>query len=392
MKIGFVGTFPSQDFAPMSGPRRVCVNLSHGLRRVVSDGLEVIAFGESAAGWWGKVFGRPRREERSGRAVIRVGYLLLPWFIGRYDVVYFAGGPFHALLPVILSRFCRYPPLAYCAHGIIRNERKLHTGEESRASYWREVVEGVILKLCQTVVCASPVSADMVVTEWNIPRSKIVLVPHGVGDEFAAVRGARESQPGPLKLVTISQVHRYKGLEFLVEALGRLKDLDFALDVISTGGSRAYRAELEALAYSYGPDFRARIRFVGPCNRAELTEHFASASVYVQSSRQETFCLAVLEAMSAGLPVVLTQTTGVSYLLKDGENGFIVPYGETESLTSQLRRLLTDSELRRRMGEANRVRARELNWENSARLLMNQLCFVGGHLPNSVREASARPV
>jgi glycosyltransferase involved in cell wall biosynthesis len=73
----------------------------------------------------------------------------------------------------------------------------------------------------------------------------------------------------------------------------------------------------------------------------------------------ETFGLVVLEAMSAGRPVIASRSGGLSEVVVDGETGFLVPPGEVEALRRAIERLLADAGLRERMGEAARVRAAE---------------------------------
>jgi glycosyltransferase involved in cell wall biosynthesis len=122
----------------------------------------------------------------------------------------------------------------------------------------------------------------------------------------------------------------------------------------------------------------------------QLREEFAAASVYVQASQHETFCLAVLEAMSAGLPVVVTQSTGMSYLLKDGANGYVVSFGDSKMLAERLKTLLDDEALRSRIGQTNIARAREINWDASAKLLAG--CFQSLCRGNDGRGTESSPL
>lgn len=384
MKIAFVGTFPSHENAPMSGPRRICVNVARALAPILGSQMDVFAYGALGTGVLQKVFGRRVTGQRFGLRIISVGYLVLPLYARHYDVIYFAGGPFHALLPVLWSRFFRFPKIVYCAAGVIRMERKLHAAEETRAPYWKECIEGVVIKSCQSVVCLSPLCADTVVQEWGIPYSKTVVIPQGVGEAFFSSERRPEPSVPPLKVVTVSQVHQYKGLEFLLEALSKLVDFEIQLFIISTGGSSVYRRHLESIISSTDGRLQGKVTFVGPCDVKQLKDFFASACLYVQASKHETFCLAVLEAMSSGLPVVVTKTTGMSYLLKDGVNGYVVSFGDTDALAHRIEILLKDAALRDRIGKTNIARARQINWNASAEALVDHFrALLQTHAPNS---------
>jgi glycosyltransferase involved in cell wall biosynthesis len=76
---------------------------------------------------------------------------------------------------------------------------------------------------------------------------------------------------------------------------------------------------------------------------------------------------AVLEAMASGLPVIATRIAGNEELVLDGETGVLVAPEDVNALRDGLRRLLTDAQMRERMGRASRLRVeREYSWESVA--------------------------
>jgi glycosyltransferase involved in cell wall biosynthesis len=96
----------------------------------------------------------------------------------------------------------------------------------------------------------------------------------------------------------------------------------------------------------------------------ELQHLYARAAVVACPSRREGFGVACLEAMAHGRPVVATRVGGLLDLVVDGETGIVVPPRDPPALRSALERLLSDADLRRRLGTAGRDRARaHFSWE-----------------------------
>ncbi len=96
----------------------------------------------------------------------------------------------------------------------------------------------------------------------------------------------------------------------------------------------------------------------------ELQRLYARAAVVACPSRREGFGVACLEAMAHGRPVVATSVGGLRDLVVDGETGLVVPPRDPPALREALLRLLGDSDLRRRLGAAGRVRAQDVfSWQ-----------------------------
>jgi glycosyltransferase involved in cell wall biosynthesis len=91
--------------------------------------------------------------------------------------------------------------------------------------------------------------------------------------------------------------------------------------------------------------------WVGPADKPHL---LGTATVYALPSYHEGLPMSVLEAMAAGMPVVTTPVGGIPEAVTDGVEGFLIQPGDIDALRERLQRLLSDSELARRMGEAGR--------------------------------------
>ncbi len=124
-----------------------------------------------------------------------------------------------------------------------------------------------------------------------------------------------------------------KGLADFLPAFGRAvaDGLDAELFVAGTGKRRAV---LEAQARNCAPE---RVRFLGFVPREELPGLYALSDLFVLPSREEVWGLVINEALSCGVPVLTTSAVGASEdIIRHGENGYVVPPGDTEAMYTML--------------------------------------------------------
>jgi glycosyltransferase involved in cell wall biosynthesis len=119
---------------------------------------------------------------------------------------------------------------------------------------------------------------------------------------------------------------------------------------------------------------------VGGQTEETLAQCYVDADIFALLSRHEPWGVVVNEAAASGLPLVLSDRVGAAYdLLRDGENGFLVPAEDVPAAADALRKLAADPDLRRRMGERSRELVRAWDYDRSVEE------FVA-----AVREATAR--
>lgn len=150
-----------------------------------------------------------------------------------------------------------------------------------------------------------------------------------------------------------------KGADLLVKAFLALA-ADFPDVKLKLLGYYPDRAALDALT---GGSPRIEILKARP--NPEALEIIKGATVMAMPSRCEGLSRAGIEGMASGIPLIGSDVGGTPTLVRDGENGFVFPAGNSQALEVRLRQLLEDGPLRRRMGESGYARAHgELNEEN----------------------------
>jgi glycosyltransferase involved in cell wall biosynthesis len=149
----------------------------------------------------------------------------------------------------------------------------------------------------------------------------------------------------------VGQVIRGKGVDLLLRALAKVR-VPCQAAILGEGNHRPY---CERLCARLG--LQDRVKFHGFVAREELKHFYQQASLLAVSSVwPEPFGLVGREAMHHGLPVVAFDAGGIREWLFDGENGFLVPWKETDIFAERVERLLRDKNLARRLG----LRGREM--------------------------------
>ena len=159
-------------------------------------------------------------------------------------------------------------------------------------------------------------------------------------------------------MLFLSNLIRSKGIPELLEACQILQQegIDFDCELVGKETEDYSAASLEAEIREKG--LAGRVRYAGPKYGADKWSTLAGADVFVFPSwyPAECFPLVLLEAMAAGLPVVTTDEGAIPDIVRDGENGFICPVHDPVATAVAVRKLLTDSALRKKMGEHGRNR------------------------------------
>ncbi len=161
---------------------------------------------------------------------------------------------------------------------------------------------------------------------------------------------------GDSKIVLfVGRLVYYKGVGVLLDAFSRMGVTDAQLVIIGRG---PLEDQLREQARALG--IAGRVAFLPTQSSEDLAAWYAAADVFVLPSieRSEAFGLVQIEAHAAGTPVICTDLpTGVPYANLDGVTGLVVPVGDADALAGAMDRLLSDDELRERLGAQARERA-----------------------------------
>lgn len=190
---------------------------------------------------------------------------------------------------------------------------------------------------------------------WFVPRpARLEVIPNGVDPTPFAAPAPPFSLPGlgdaPFVLF-LSRLHPGKGLDLLGEAFGRLAGERADLHLVAIGPDQGGAAILRAAARRHG--FAPRLHLPGPLFGEPKRAALAAAAVFCLPSRHEGFSMAILEAMAAGRPVVISAGCHFPEVAEAGAGREVPP--QTAALADALRAVLADPAEAAAMGARGRA-------------------------------------
>lgn len=230
-----------------------------------------------------------------------------------------------------------------------------------------------LIRRASRISVLSHYSQQLLRTHFPESAEKILLTPGALRADFAVVAPTAKPESRRLIVLTVGRIHPRKGqlltLESLMSLAPRFRER-IEYWIVGTSNKPHYEQTLRATAAS--ADFP--VRLFGNLPDAELDRIYDQADIFAMNSIDyghsvEGFGLVYLEAAAHRLPVVAHAVGGVAEAVVDGTTGLLVPPHHPAQLSAAFEKLISDGDLRRRLGEAGYTWARRNNWTESAREL-----------------------
>lgn len=232
-------------------------------------------------------------------------------------------------------------------------------------------VQYLALKGAAAIITTCRHYRDFIVCRWHINEEKVMVIPAGVNikkftlENQDNIYASLLNIQGEKVILTMARLSQHKGIQYLIKAFKEIS-LEFPDVILVIAGDGRYRRHLEALTNKLG--CRGRVRFAGWVDYEKQAQSiYALCDIFVLPSPVEGTPLVLLEAMASGKPVIATDTGGVSGIIDDGRNGFIIEPKDILGLKERILLLLNSGDLRRRIGEAARAKMVErFSWDKIA--------------------------
>jgi phosphatidylinositol alpha-mannosyltransferase len=270
------------------------------------------------------------------------------WRRERFELVH-VHQPLTPSLP-LLTTFVRPAPLVGTFHAAGARSRLFHFFRQPLAWHYSRL---------DLRLAVSP-SARQFVTDQFAPPP--LLVPNGVdtGRFRPGVAPPPGSRDGRFTVLFVGRLDPRKGLDVLLAAWPRVVHELSGEARLNVVGSSALAPFVRA---SVPRPLRSTIHFAGAVSARDLPGWYAAADVFCSpATRNESFGIVLLEAMSTGKPVVASDLPGYRAVCRPRAEGLSVPPGDPEALAAALTALARDTDLAQRLGRAGRRRAEEFDW------------------------------
>jgi D-inositol-3-phosphate glycosyltransferase len=275
---------------------------------------------------------------------------------------------------------CQRAPVVQMFHtlGAIKN---LVANDSAREPDQRIEIEVSIMNFASRIIASTPRDRQQMIELYGADESKIAIIPPGVDlNLFHPIANidAKDFIEAPYDHHTVLFVGRIdpiKGIDTWFRAMKLVieenPDLRGKMCVCLIGGdvdeeltTEGELSRLDALKNELG--IGDLVTFLGRRAQESLPYYYSAADVVVMPSLYESFGMVALEAMACGAPVVASDVGGLSYLVRDGETGFLVPDRDPRALADCLNRLLCDKTLRSELGNRGTQVAKDYAWSEIA--------------------------
>lgn len=185
--------------------------------------------------------------------------------------------------------------------------------------------------------------------ELGIARSRILHLPNAVDVELFHPEGEKEDN----LILYLGRIVPVKGLHVLIESLRYLKE-SVHLVIVGPVGNLEYHQEMLKRTGAENQKGKHKITYLGHIPQAQLIELHQKAAIFILPSFWEAFPVVMLEAMACRTPTIVTPVGGVPEVVRNFENGVLVPVGDVSKLAGAIQYLLDNKDARIELGLAGR--------------------------------------
>ncbi len=247
-------------------------------------------------------------------------------------------------LGALAARLARVPKIIFTAHGFAFKEER-----SSSSIVVIKILTWITIFLCHKIIVLSQREVNLV-KSWSLVGGKLAVIPNGIKIiKFKSKEEGRSILDVPTDRTqyifgTIAELHKNKGLTYMIEALANLKEIPYLYYILGEG---ELREELTLQIKQRG--LENKIFLLG--HQENINEILPAFDIFVLPSIKEGLPYTLLEAGSAGLPVIASQVGGIPEIIENLKSGLLVPPGRPNEIKHALIYLTNHPEEMKSFGE-----------------------------------------
>jgi UDP-glucose:(heptosyl)LPS alpha-1,3-glucosyltransferase len=304
----------------------------------------------------------------------KIPIISFPKFLTTISFAYFVQGQLHRNnFSLVHSHERIFAADIFTLHGV-PHRYWVHHVRRKKMSLYDTATAWVEKKLvyhghCKKFIAVSDLTKDIFLQEYAINPDQVAVIHPGVNlTDYAqknkdGVRHAIRSELGigaadPV-IVFASMNFEIKGLDDILFSLAQLKtqNCKFKLIVAGKGNIKKYEKMAKEAQIS------DHVIFTGMVSKDKIIRLYLAGDLYVMLSKFDTFGMVVLEAMAAGLPVIISSHVGAKDLVQEDKNGFIIGNTSDYGYIASKLKMLFDENIRRKMSAAAYQTATQNTWD-----------------------------
>ena len=272
----------------------------------------------------------------------------------KYDVIH-CHGYNRFLSEFAVYYFRKKKPVIFIPHGFI------HTKKNYLFKKIHDLTLGKFVRYAEICTALTKLDFDEY-KRLGVKKERIIEIPNGVSKDFFKKINNQKLKSFKKKygikenaILYVGRIHESKGLQYVFEAI---KDLD--LQFVLVGQDSGYKERLLKLAEKL--KIKDKINFIGKLDEKNLVKAYNSCNMFILFSEWEGFGITVIEAMATGKPVIVSNRGSLPLLVKEGDNGYIIPFKNIKKLREKIDFLLKNKKLGEKMGKKGKKIAGQYAW------------------------------
>lgn len=257
----------------------------------------------------------------------------------------------------------KHQRMAVTVHGLVRVEKrnllkKRFTLKRLAQYLLQGTVESFFLSNLPEVIVDTEYVKERI-AQYPIRKIPVMrVIPQGINGSFFKL----ECSPEPRVFLSVGAIGGRKGHLQTLKAFEQLrkKGLDVKLMIAGVVADSSYYRQL--LEKSMQSEYKDCIQVLTNLPAKELQELYRKAHVFVLHSEEESQGIVFAEALATGMPVVSTEVGGIPYIVENGKNGLLSPYGDLTAFSANMERIMRNEDLWQGMSKTAKSTAYQYDW------------------------------